>query len=78
MLASAHRLSDGIPTVATHPLTPSSVISVPIPREILLPAYLNDVMKEYKATTHRRSGRSFGILCRGDCLPPTYTVPPFS
>lgn len=29
-----------------------------------LPAYSNDVMKEYKATTHLRSGRNFGILCR--------------
>ena len=64
MLASVQRLIDGVPTVATHPLTPSSVFSVPIPREILLPAYLNDVMKEYKATTHLRSGRNFGILYR--------------
>ena len=64
MLASVQRLIDGVPTVATHPLTPSSVFSVPISREILLPAYLNDVMKEYKATIHLRSGRNFGILYR--------------
>ena len=78
MLASVQRLIDGIPTVATHPLTPSSVISVPIPRDMYLPAHINDIMKEYKATIHRRSGRSFGILYRGGCLPLTYNVPPFS
>lgn len=35
-------------------------------KEIHLPAYLNDIMEKYKASTRFHSGRSYPIVCTKD------------
>ena len=55
-LASSYHSSNGISTVAMSPLTASTVISVPIIREILLPAYFNNIMNKYKVIILKRVG----------------------
>ena len=72
VLASAQRPIGDISIAAAYPFTTSIVISVLISEDIHLPAYINNIMKKYKATTRLGSGRSFDIMCRGDCLPLTY------
>ena len=64
-----HRLWPQHPTAFT-------VIRLQLKLDIHLPAYINNIMKECKATTRLHSGRSFNIMCREGWLPPTRKVLP--
>lgn len=79
LLTSPHQALDDISivmTIATYSIYCFSVSTASRTNsgEIHLPAYLNDIMNKYKATTRLHYGLSFSILCRKDWLPSTYKV----